>query len=207
MALSYSAFGNNGNIRQPKLILAIYNAKGQALYKAEDNDEFQLKFKPKRRVISGDTAEIMVSLLRDCAKRSGISRKTRAIIGDFVGKTGTTDGYRDAWFIGLTPKVTAALWVGFDDPSFAMKGGTGSRLAAPLWGRIIRHSPVGAKKFLFSPRAQAVQICPSTGSSYTSNCPAGPQTELFRYKDQLHHLRKPILSNSMQVPLNESSDF
>jgi penicillin-binding protein 2D len=55
-----------------------------------------------------------------------------------AGKTGTTDDYRDAWFIGYTPQLITGIWVGYDKPRPGGKGFTGGAICAPIWGRFMR---------------------------------------------------------------------
>ena len=187
MALAYSAFGNNGYVHRPSLILSIKDSYGKVLYKSEEEDEFNLKVPPKRKVISGDTAQIIVNLLAGASTRGGVARggyKYR----NFIGKTGTSNDHRDAWFIGLTPEVTTAVWVGFDRPSFSMRGGTGSNLAGPLWGQIMRHLSSSKKSFSFSPRAKTAKICVATGKIFSPACQEQGKRELFRRNDNLKKL-------------------
>ena len=200
MALAYSALGNNGYIQRPRLILAIYDAKGQQLYNSEGQDEFQLGFQAERRqVLSGDTAEIIINLLSGASRHGGVGREAQ-MQSRFVGKTGTSNDYRDAWFIGLSPEITAALWLGFDNPSFSMPGGTGASLAGPLWGRIMQHQKRSKEGFKFSPRAKEAKICPLTGSLYRSSCLVKAQRELFRKKDNLQKLlSKDLKTKKRQV--------
>ena len=134
MALAYSSFANNGYIQKPKLILSIEDRKGRILYQDNQNDEFNLKIPEKRKVISGDTAEIIVDLLKGGASSHGAVWKGGfSNTQTFVGKTGTSNDYKDAWFVGVTPEITTAVWVGFDNATFSMPKGMGASLAGPLW--------------------------------------------------------------------------
>ena len=154
MALAYSAFANNGRIANPHLILSIHSSDGQELYAApqakerkrtavmrkqkialSDTIEFSyLQRSGVKRVIGGDTAEIMIDLLRSAAGHAGVQRGGYKR-HDFVGKTGTSNDYRDAWFVGVRPDITAAVWVGFDDASFGMPGGRCGAFGRPTLGR------------------------------------------------------------------------
>lgn len=195
MASAYSSLGNNGYIQRAKLLLAIYDASGQELYSAKNGDgskwEFSGKLPERRQVLSGDSAEIILDLLSGASLRAGVKRGGYQR-SSFVGKTGTSNQYRDAWFIGLTPEISAAVWLGFDDPSFSMHGGTGAKLAGPLWGRIMRHQKKSKEKFKFSPRAKEAKICPLTGRLYTASCLRKAQRELFRKRDNVKKLSSKI---------------
>ncbi len=194
MALAYSAFANNGFIIPPKLILSIRDSEGKELYSHREGRKNFGIVKAKRKVLSGDVAEIMVDLLKSAFYQSGL-RKTLRGSHHFVGKTGTSNQYKDAWFVGLSPQVSAALWMGFDRPRYSMKGGTGARIAAPLWGRIMRHvKHTGESAFSFHPRAKSALICPVDASAYTPACPEAPERAFFRRKDDL----SIMLSNARQ---------
>ena len=91
-----------------------------------------------------------------------------------AGKTGTTDDYRDAWFIGYTPQVITGIWVGFDQPRPGGKGFTGGAVAAPIWGRFMRQA-LAARPAVDFPKPEtvvSVSIDPATGFLATTDCPA-----------------------------------
>ena len=81
------------------------------------------------------------------------------------GKTGTTDDYRDAWFVGFNPRITCGVWVGLDDPERIIHRGYGSRLALPLWIEIMRRAQTlgyhGSE--WASPPLREVDICGASG--------------------------------------------
>ena len=90
-----------------------------------------------------------------------------------AGKTGTTDDYRDAWFVGYTPQVITGIWVGYDKPRPGGKSFTGGAVAAPIWERFMR-SAVAAKPSADFPMPEtvtAVAIDPATGCPATSGSP------------------------------------
>ncbi|MCC5816768.1 MAG: transglycosylase domain-containing protein [Leptospira sp.] len=137
MASAFSSFSNEGKIQKPYLIKKITNQSGEVIFERGNHDEFDLKIPNERSVIKPDTAEVVLSLLKDSGKSSGIYRS--GYKGLVAGKTGTTNDNKDAWFIGNRPGITMAIWVGFDDPRLGMgPGGLGGRVAAPLWGEIMK---------------------------------------------------------------------
>ena len=90
-----------------------------------------------------------------------------------AGKTGTTDEYRDAWFIGYTPQVITGIWVGYDKPRPVGKGFTGGSVCAPLWERFMRQALAGRPVVDF-PKPEtvvAVTIDPTTGYPANADCP------------------------------------
>src|SRR5205814_209910 len=81
----------------------------------------------------------MSSLLADVIDRGTGTAARAALPADLpaLGKTGTTNGAQDVWFIGATPDLIAGTWMGFDHPRPLGPSATGGRLAAPLWGRVV----------------------------------------------------------------------
>jgi membrane carboxypeptidase/penicillin-binding protein len=97
-----------------------------------------------------------------------------------AGKTGTTDDYRDAWFIGYTPQVITGVWVGYDKPRPGGKGFTGGSVAAPIWEKFMRKAMV-SKPVVDFPRPDnvvSVAIDPATGFLATADCP-GARDEFY----------------------------
>lgn len=90
-----------------------------------------------------------------------------------AGKTGTTDAYRDAWFIGYTPQLITGVWVGHDTPKAGGKGFTGSAAAAPIWERFMRQALAGTapQDFAQPESVVAASIDPQTGYLATAECP------------------------------------
>jgi membrane carboxypeptidase/penicillin-binding protein len=90
-----------------------------------------------------------------------------------AGKTGTTDEYRDVWFVGYTPQVITGIWIGHDRPKPGGRGFTGGAVAAPVWERFMR-SALASVPVLDFPKPEsvsAVSIDPKTGYLATPDCP------------------------------------
>jgi penicillin-binding protein 1A len=86
-----------------------------------------------RDVIAPDVARTMVAMLEDVIN-IGTGQQAKALMRPAGGKTGTTNNFTDAWFMGFTPQLTAGVWVGFDDKAISLgKGETGARAALPIW--------------------------------------------------------------------------
>jgi penicillin-binding protein 1A len=124
MAQAYTAFANRGVVvNRPRMIISVRDASGNLLYK-QDPD--------LRQAVSPQNAFIMASLLKDAVN---YGTGTRAKIeGRFVaGKTGTTNEEHDAWFVGFTPYLTTAVYVGFDQLAPLGRLEAGGRTAAPIF--------------------------------------------------------------------------
>jgi membrane carboxypeptidase/penicillin-binding protein len=97
-----------------------------------------------------------------------------------AGKTGTTDDYRDAWFIGYTPQVITGVWVGYDKPKPGGKGFTGGAVAAPIWEKFMRPTLATRPSVDFQQpnTVLSVTIDPTTGYPANADCPE-KQDEFF----------------------------
>jgi penicillin-binding protein 1A len=167
---------------RPNSILRIEDKDGNVL---EEN------VSERREVLSNVTAYIMTSMLQDVVNRGTGLRVRNFFHFPAAGKTGTTQGFADAWFVGYTPSLSASVWVGFDDQrvKFTNWDGQGGRAAAPLWGRFMQYVyddksitlPVQA--FTFPDGAVIDTICVDTKKLATPFCPE-KTTEVFNAKHQ-----------------------
>ncbi|MGJ4788038.1 transglycosylase domain-containing protein [Leptospira koniambonensis] len=177
MASAYSAFANDGNIVRPHLIEKVVDRAGNVVYQRKDQDEFNLKWPQTRKAITPPTAEIMVDLLHGSANHAGV--RNTGYRGEVAGKTGTTNEHRDAWFVGVRPGISMAVWLGYDSPSFGMgNSALGGTIAAPLWGTIAKlfdsaesGDKEERKKYTYSQRAVTMEICPESGKLPGPDCP------------------------------------
>lgn len=120
---AYSVFAHQGVLMEPFSVLKVTDREDNVL---EEN-------RPRARdAIRADTAFVMVSLLRGAVLR-GTATKAAALNWPLAGKTGTTDDYTDAWFIGFDPDITVGVWVGYDQKKPIGPGMTGSEAALPIW--------------------------------------------------------------------------
>jgi penicillin-binding protein 1A len=174
MASAFTAFFNQGTIKRPHLIKRITNSRGIVIYELNDVDEFKLKLPPERQAIRPDTAEVMISLLKDSGRASGV--RNGGYTGEVVGKTGTTNDYKDAWFVGARPELALSVWIGYDNPKYGMGGaGLGGALAAPLWGELVqnidKNQLITKKAFPLPVHSKMYRICPISGKEASPNCP------------------------------------
>ncbi|MDR1303987.1 MAG: transglycosylase domain-containing protein [Verrucomicrobiales bacterium] len=130
LTAAFTIFPNDGILRQVWFIDRIENFKGEVLYRHQAG---------QKMVLSPQIAFQISDLLRGVVDdgTAAALRRTFNLKGDLGGKTGTTNDYKDAWFVGYTSEITAGLWVGLDRPQTIMPGGYASRLAVPVWGGIM----------------------------------------------------------------------
>jgi penicillin-binding protein 1A len=126
---AYTVFATGGVKLQPYLIDRVFDARGNALYKST---------RGRISVINPAAARMTTSLLEDVVTRGTAARAREfGLMGKGSGKTGTTNNYLDAWFVGFDPSLTCGVWVGFDKPRPIKPGGYGGALALPIWVDII----------------------------------------------------------------------
>ena len=128
MTSAYSVYPNQGVRMRPYSVLKVTDREGNVL---EEN-----RPEPKD-AIRADTAYVMTSLLRGVVQR-GTAAKAAALNWPIGGKTGTTDDYTDAWFVGFDPDITIGVWAGFDQKRTMGPAGTGTDSALPIWMDIMK---------------------------------------------------------------------
>ncbi len=159
LAGAYTAFAN-GKAWRPRLVLAIEDAGGQTI----------LDQHPEAVRLSTPQAAAQVERLLEGVITSGTgARAARFGVGPpAAGKTGTTDGFRDAWFAGLTPSLTTVVWVGRDE---GMLGLSGSRAALPTWARFVAASGAARGRYTRPEGLVDASICAETGLVAREGCP------------------------------------
>ncbi len=130
LTAAYTAFATDGVRLQPYLIEKVTNADGETLFQATHG---------RLRFLDARAARATADILRDVVTR-GTAANARALglRRRAGGKTGTTDQFHDAWFVGFTRSVTCGVWVGFDRPQTILRGGYGADLALPIWVDVIQ---------------------------------------------------------------------
>ena len=172
---AYSAFANHGTRVESQGIRYIENRNGETLFRENQN---------KTQPITSGIARIITSLLQSVVE-DGTAKKVRSLGRPTAGKTGTTNNYIDAWFLGYTPKLLTGVWVGKDDVEPLGRNETGSRAALPIWLDYMKSALAETPIYNFpvTPETVFVKINPDTGSLTNSEDPKG-YFEIF-LKDNL----------------------
>lgn len=175
MVAAYGTFANKGVYCKPFGITKIEDRYGNVL------KEY---FPQKEEVLSAETSFIMTSLLQTVLDRGtgGSARWKYHFYHPAAGKTGTTQGWTDAWFVGYSPFIAAGAWYGVDDPQVSLgKGLDGSKAALPAWARFMRDShdtlSYSRKEFDQPEHIENVKICQVTKNLPVNLCPW--ETEVF----------------------------
>lgn len=125
---AYTIFPNDGIRIEPRYIRKVTDYEGHVL---------EQDFPDAKDVVSQRTARTMISLLEEVVKH-GTGAAARKLNHPVAGKTGTTNDYTDAWFIGFTPSVTCGVWMGFDEKQNLGDNETGGHAALPIWIEFMR---------------------------------------------------------------------
>jgi len=169
---SYAVFPNLGIRVDPHFIERIVQRGGDVVYEHKIQRE---------QVIPPATAYVMTSLMRSVIDEgTGIGVRVEGFSRPAAGKTGTTDNYSDAWFIGFTPELVCGVWVGFDTRKKITRGASGATFAVPLWTRFMKdaekNTPV--KKFRVPKGVVTRNICILTNRLANEYCPH-TRTEVY----------------------------
>jgi penicillin-binding protein 1A len=177
---AFGVFPNEGVYVEPISILRIEDKDGNVI---EENRPAQ------KEVLNKETAYIMTDLMRGSVDGGSAGRVRKYYTRPAAGKTGTTQEYADAWFIGFTPEITAGVWVGFDNKSvhFTSSDGQGGRSAAPIWARFMKYitedQTIGLP-FGYFTEPEGIErrmICSETKQLATQYCPE-QEEEIFNKK-------------------------
>ena len=167
LTAAYTPFPNLGTRVEPFLISALRDRDGGTLFAEKP----QLK-----RVCDADVAYVMHSLLRGVVRRGTASRLKRYGLAYVAGKTGTTNDYRDAWFVGYTPDMVTTVWVGFDHGAPLRL--SSAEAAIPIWGSYMAAVPHNHAELKPPAGVTFRDIDPETGMIWDEGCP-GPVHEVF----------------------------
>ena len=159
---AYGAVANGVIAVQPTAVRSTRDRQGDIVWNAVPD---------RQQATSPQGAYVLTSLLEGVIQRGTASKaKVLGLQGTVAGKTGTTDGYRDAWFVGYTSDVVIGVWVGFDDERPLRL--TGSQAALPIWMDLARRViPPNVPAFVMPFGVVTRNIDPKTGQLATFQCP------------------------------------
>ncbi len=176
LSAAYAAFANGGLSVRPRGIVRIVDGDGAETY---------ARAPVRERALSEETAYQMVSLLRDAVARGTGTPALRFALGPVGGKTGTTNDFKDAWFVGFSSSLVAAVWVGYDQPATIAERAYGARAALPIWADFMKRSARIRPFKAFAPPPPGLvpaELCSVTYRRPVNGCPT--YVEYFKEGDE-----------------------
>jgi len=174
MAAAYSVFANNGVYTEPYAITSVYDKNENLIYEA----------KPKKRIVMSEADSYLITSMLQSVVNNGTGRRAQ-MDRDVAGKTGTTNDYSDAWFVGFTPQLATSVWIGEDtrrsmeyDNSKTVSSGE----AAQIWGEYMREAVKDMPKIDFMVPENIVEapVEPYTGLKPNQY---SPRIEVLPFKE------------------------
>ena len=197
LTAAFSMFPNGGNAVRPRALTRVIDADGGVAF---DNPA------TADRVITPEVAYQMVSMLEDVVDRgtAAPARSTYGVRFPVGGKTGTTDDFKDAWFVGFTSSTVVGVWVGEDQPATIGREGYGARYALPIWSDFIKTAARrrGAKAFAPPETLREEQLCSVSYLKPVEGCPV--YTEYFKEGDPVPTRLCPIHQGSVKQQIKRA---
>ncbi len=198
VAGAYTTFANGGVRPTPYIIQSITDSSGRVLWRNQGM---------VRRVFSQRAANATSTILQQITKPGGTAGRMQQLgfKAPSGGKTGTTNGYKNAWFCGFTSDLTAAVWVGFDRPRMIAEKAYGGTLAMPLWVRAMRAAEArgyamgSIRTTPASGQRAGIRLCRTSGAIAHSGC----EYEGTAYIETMADIRQPRPLCAQHDPLAE----
>jgi len=163
---AFSVFPGDGVHITPRYLTKVTDYEGRTL---EEN------FPDVKDVISARTARTMTSMLREVVLHgTGIAASTLKY--PLAGKTGTTNNFTDAWFVGFSPSITCGVWIGYDEKKFLGAKETGARAALPIWMDFMKVALAGKDPGEFQPPPESAPTSGPHTVDTPDAAPAGDET-------------------------------
>lgn len=190
LTAAYAPFANGGFAVRPRAITLAVDGDGDVAFRQDPSSV---------RVLSAGAAFQTLSILQDVIERgTGSSAHALGLRVPAAGKTGSTDDFKDAWFVGLTTGVVAGVWVGFDQPATIVDEGYGARVALPIWTDFVRRTERLLPAADFEPpvELEPVELCRLSFARPLADCPR--YTEYFKDGDEVPTARCPLHRGSFE---------
>jgi 1A family penicillin-binding protein len=184
LTAAFTVFPGGGEVARPRGMTSVFDAAGSQVWDRPVVRE---------RVIREEVAFQMTSMLRDVIERgTGAPARSLGVRGAVAGKTGTTDDYRDAWFVGFSQSVVAGVWVGFDQPASIGHDAYGARVALPIWADFMKRTAreLPPADFRVPASLDAEELCSISYLRPVDGCPT--YTEYFKNGDKVPSTLCPI---------------
>jgi 1A family penicillin-binding protein len=190
LTAAYAVFPSLGMRVRPRGLVSVTDASGDVVHQVHVERE---------QVLEETVAFQMVTMLQDVVDRgTGAGARRFGVTGNVAGKTGTTNDYHDAWFVGFSSSVVTGVWVGFDQPRRISAGASGSRVALPIWADFMRRSARSLPPTRIDPPAglRDEELCRISYQRPVDGCPT--YIEFFKDGDDVPGRLCPIHEGSLK---------
>jgi 1A family penicillin-binding protein len=198
LTAAYTMFPGDGQVARPRGMISVFDSGGRQVFDKEVD---------RQQLISPAVAFQMTSMLRDVIERgTGAPARALGVRGPVAGKTGTTDDYRDAWFVGYSTSVAVGVWVGFDQPATIGREAYGARVALPIWADFMKRTArqLPAASFAVPPGIHGEELCSVSYLAPVDGCPL--YTEYFKEGDTVPSALCPIHRGSLKQRASRALD-
>jgi 1A family penicillin-binding protein len=195
LTAAFAAFANGGYAVEPRAILQVTEKDGALALDRPTR---------RRRVLSEPAAFQMLSMLRDVVERGTASGAwDLGVRFPAAGKTGTTDDFRDAWFVGFSSSLVAGVWVGLDQPATIREQGYAARVALPIWADFMRRTTRlrPPQEFEVPWGLQPVELCRVSYLRPAEDCPT--YVEHLKRGDDVPERECPLHRESFEEKVEE----
>jgi len=190
LTAAFTMFPGDGQVARPRGMISVFDSGGRQVFDRPVERE---------ELIKPAVAFQMTSMLRDVIERgTGATARTLGVRGPVAGKTGTTDDYRDAWFVGYSTSAVVGVWVGFDQPASIGRDAYGARVALPIWADFMKRTArqLPPHEFPVPPGIHGEELCSMSYLAPVEGCPV--YTEYFKDGDTVPSARCPIHRGSFK---------
>jgi 1A family penicillin-binding protein len=184
LASAFAAFPNGGLAVTPRAIVRVLDASDGVVVENAVR---------RKRVLPETVAFQVLTMLRDVVDvGTASSARSLGVRGPVGGKTGTTSEFKDAWFVGFTASIVAAVWVGMDQPEEIGPEAFGARVALPIWADFMRQAARlrPPEEFAVPSGLREVELCRVSYLRPVDGCPT--YVEFFKEGDDVPHRLCPI---------------
>ena len=188
MAAAYAGFVNGGRRVEPSLIDSVQDQRGRVIWRGDQRvcvgctagptSEPPTLTENRRQIADPIAAYQIVNILQGAVQRGTGTRAGAGLNRPVAGKTGTTDDYKDNWFVGFTPDIVVAVWFGHDEPRSLGSGETGGLNAAPIFRDVMEAALRGSPPVPFRapPGVSLVRVQLDNGQSIMEAFRPGTET-------------------------------
>jgi 1A family penicillin-binding protein len=196
LTAAYAVFPTLGYRVRPRGVVSVLDGSDAEVLRVHTERE---------RILSPEVAFQMLTMLQEVVDRgTGSAARRLGVRGPVGGKTGSTNDYRDAWFVGFSSSMVVGVWVGFDQPNRIRAGGSGARVALPIWSDFMRRAARQRPPVPFEPPPglQPEELCLLSHQRPVEGCPT--YVEYFKDGDDHPSRLCPLHEGSLKQQVQRS---